>query len=99
MATGLTSTASFRGISEDQAQSRLKSEGYNELPQQDRRTPIRIFVEVMREPMLILLLASGAIYLLLGDTTDALILVALATMSVAITVTQESRTERILEAL
>lgn len=99
MATGLTSTASFRGISEDQAQSRLKSEGYNELPQQDRRTPIRIFVEVMREPMLILLLASGAIYLLLGDTTDALILVALATMSVAITVIQESRTERILEAL
>ena len=99
MPANLSASGPIQGISEELAQNRLKSEGYNELPQPDRRTPLRIVIEVIREPMLMLLLASGIIYMLLGDTIDALILVALATMSVAITVVQESRTERVLEAL
>ena len=99
MTANLSASGPIQGISEELAQNRLKSEGYNELPQPDRRTPLRIVIEVIREPMLMLLLASGIIYMLLGDTIDALILVALATMSVAITVVQESRTERVLEAL
>ena len=99
MPANLSASGPIQGISEELAQNRLKSEGYNELPQPDRRTPLRIVIEVIREPMLMLLLASGIIYMFLGDTTDALILVALATMSVVITVVQESRTERVLEAL
>ena len=53
----------------------------------------------MREPMLALLLGGGVIYLALGDLKEALILLAFATMSVFITVVQETRTERVLEAL
>jgi len=56
-------------------------------------------LEVLREPMLALLLAGGVIYLLLGDRGEALILLAFASMSVVITVIQETRTERVLEAL
>ena len=89
----------FRGLSEADAQARLKAEGYNELPRPDRRTPFRIVVEVLREPMLALLLGGGVIYLALGDLKEALILLAFATMSVVITVVQETRTERVLEAL
>ena len=99
MPANLSASGPIQGISEELAQNRLKSEGYSELPQPDRRTPLRIVIEVIREPMLMLVLASGIIYMFLGDTTDALILVALATMSVAITVVQESRTEQVLEAL
>ena len=87
------------GLSEAEAQARLKAEGYNELPQSNRRTAFRIVLEVLREPMLALLLGSGAIYLVLGDLKDALILLAFALMAVAITVIQETRTERVLEAL
>lgn len=90
---------SFHGLSEGDAQVRLKTEGPNELPRPDRRTPLRIILEVLREPMLALLLGGGAIYLLLGDLKEALILLAFATMSVVITVVQEYRTERVLEAL
>ena len=79
--------------------ARLKAEGYNELPRPDRRTPLRIILEVMREPMLALLLGGGVIYLVLGDLKEALILLAFATLSVVITVVQETRTERVLEAL
>ena len=88
-----------RGLSQAEARARLGSEGYNELPRPDRRTPFRIVIEVLREPMLALLLGGGAIYLVLGDLKEALILLVFATMSVLITVVQEARTERVLEAL
>ncbi len=90
---------SFTGLSETAAQARLKAEGYNELPRPDRRTPLRIVFEVLREPMLALLLAAGGVYLVLGDRNEAVILIAFATLSVVITVVQESRTESVLEAL
>ncbi len=86
-------------MSEGEAQARLKSEGYNELPRADRRTPFRIVLEVMREPMLALLLGGGAVYLALGDLREALVLLAFAMVSIVITVVQETRTERVLEAL
>ena len=93
------SIAPLTGLSESEAQARLKSEGYNELPRGDRRTAFRIVLEVMREPMLALLLGGGVIYLALGDLQEALILLAFALVSIVITVVQETRTERVLEAL
>jgi magnesium-transporting ATPase (P-type) len=93
------SFAPIRGLSEADVQARLRTEGYNELPRPDRRKQLRIVLEVLREPMLALLLGGGAIYLVLGDLKEALILLAFATMSVVITVVQETRTERVLEAL
>jgi Ca2+-transporting ATPase len=99
MPDDVSSAISIRGLSETNAQERLKAEGPNELPQPDRRTPLRIIFEVMREPMLALLLGGGVIYLVLGDLKEALILLIFATLSVVITVVQETRTERVLEAL
>ena len=89
----------FSGLSEADAAARLQTDGHNELPQPDRRTPFRIAIEVLREPMLALLLVGGIVYLALGDLKEAIILVAFATMSIVITVVQETRTERVLEAL
>jgi len=89
----------FQGIAEEEAARRLKAEGYNELPRHEHRTALAIVLEVLREPMLALLLAGGVIYFLLGDREEALILLAFASMSVIITVIQETRTERVLEAL
>jgi Ca2+-transporting ATPase len=87
------------GLSAAEAQARLQRDGLNELPRQARRTPFRIALEVIREPMLALLIAGGVIYLFLGDLSEAIILMVLALFSVVITVVQEARTERVLEAL
>ncbi|TIP46149.1 MAG: ATPase, partial [Mesorhizobium sp.] len=89
----------LRGLSETEAQARLLAEGPNELPRPSRRTPFRIALEVIREPMLALLLGGGLVYLLLGNLEEALILLAFGTMSIGITIIQETRTERVLEAL
>jgi P-type Ca2+ transporter type 2C len=99
MSESNASTILLPGLSEVEAQARLVAEGFNELPTTGRRTPLRIALEVMREPMLGLLLGGGAVYLLLGDLQEALILLVFATLSVGITIVQEARTERVLEAL
>ncbi|MDB5571187.1 MAG: family hydrolase [Hyphomicrobiales bacterium] len=91
--------AAPKGLTTQEAQARLRAEGPNELPRSERRTALRIVGEVVREPMLALLLGGGLIYLLIGDLKEALILMAFATLSVVITVVQETRTERVLEAL
>jgi Ca2+-transporting ATPase len=87
------------GLTDVQAQARLHEEGHNELPRSGRRRASTIVADVVREPILALLLGAGAIYLALGDRNEALILLAFALLSVVITVVQEARTERALEAL
>jgi P-type Ca2+ transporter type 2C len=89
----------YAGLTNEEAARRRGVEGPNTLPQANRRTALRIVGEVLREPMLALLLAGGIAYLLLGDLAEALILLAFAMFSVVITVVQEARTERVLEAL
>ena len=88
-----------QGLASAEVASRQTAEGFNELPRTARRTPLRIILEVLREPMLALLLVGGGIYLLLGSLEEALILLAFALFSVFITVIQETRTERVLDAL
>ena len=96
---GANSTQGPLGLSEDDAQMRLKQDGYNELPRAGQRSAFAIVRDVLKEPMLALLLGGGVIYLLIGSLSEALTLLVFATLSVLITVVQEARTERVLDAL
>jgi Ca2+-transporting ATPase len=89
----------LNGLSEDGAAARLLQEGPNELPAQKKRNLLAIAFEVAREPMFLMLVAAGTVYLLLGEPTDALMLLGFVFVVMAITITQERRTERALEAL
>jgi Ca2+-transporting ATPase len=93
------SSQSRQGLSKSEAASRLAKDGPNALLKAKRRSPVQITLNVLREPMLALLLAGGVVYMLLGDLEEALILLAFACMSVGITIVQEARTEKVLEAL
>ena len=57
----------IKGLSETEASERLKEEGYNELPSAKSRSVLAIALEVMKEPMFLLLVACGVLYLILGD--------------------------------
>ncbi|MEO8007196.1 MAG: cation-translocating P-type ATPase [Betaproteobacteria bacterium] len=87
------------GLTEAEAQSRLAQHGPNELPTAKRRDALRIALEVVREPMLLLLVAGGTIYLAVGDLHEALILLVSVFVVMGITIYQERKTERALEAL
>ncbi|HOH28466.1 MAG TPA: cation-transporting P-type ATPase, partial [Candidatus Hydrogenedentes bacterium] len=63
-----------RGLSEEEAERRLASEGPNELPGTAQRGIVAIALEVLREPMFLMLVACGILYLFLGEPTDATML-------------------------
>ena len=87
------------GLSATIAAQRLTADGYNELPITKKRGFLRILIEIIKQPMFALLIGGGVVYLLLGDLVEALFLLVFACLSVAITIVQESRSEKVLEAL
>jgi P-type Ca2+ transporter type 2C len=87
------------GLGEAEAGTRRLAEGANELPSQRERSLWRIALEVAREPMFLLLVSAGVLYLLTGALGDALMLLGFVFVVMGITVVQERRTEHALEAL
>jgi len=87
------------GLSENEASEILKEQGYNELPSQKKQSLFSILLNVLKEPMLLLLLGAGLIYLFLGEVKDALILLTFVFVVMGITFNQELKTERALEVL
>src|SRR6185295_19682832 len=88
-----------RALSNREAAARLTRDGYNELPSAKPKSPLRIAWEVLREPMFLLLIAASAIYFVLGDLREALVLLASVVVVTGITFYQEHKSERALEAL
>jgi magnesium-transporting ATPase (P-type) len=91
--------SSIQGLSDDEARQRLQAEGYNELPSSQKRSVIAIAINVVREPMFLLLVACGTLYLILGDIQEAVMLLGFVVVVMGITLYQERKTERALEAL
>jgi P-type Ca2+ transporter type 2C len=91
--------ALLTGLTEMQAQERLSEDGFNELPASKKRRAWHFLWNVVREPMFLLLLACGSLYLLLGDLVEAFLLLGFVFVIMAITFYQEQKTERALEAL
>ncbi|GLH70613.1 ATPase [Geothrix rubra] len=89
----------FAGLAEEEARRRLEREGPNELPARGRRGILAIAWEVVREPMFLMLVAAGGLYLAMGEPRDALMLLGFVLVVMGITILQERRTEHALEAL
>lgn len=90
---------SLIGLSEAEVVQRRQQHGYNELPSSKGRSFLATAWDVVREPMFVLLLACGTIYLVLGDVQEALMLLGFVFVVLGITLYQERKTERALEAL
>ncbi len=87
------------GLSTQEAQERLRRHGRNALVSREGSSFWKTLGAVLTEPMLILLLACGTLYLLLGDRGEAGLLFTFVLLVVALTLWQERRTERAVAAL
>ncbi len=87
------------GLAPAEAGERLKTEGPNELPSGKKRGLPAIAFDVVREPMFLLLVFAGSLYAALGDLQEASMLLGFVFVVMGITVYQERKTERALEAL
>ena len=92
-------SSELQGLTEDEARQRLLRDGPNELPSEKNRGVLSIVFDVVREPMFLMLVAAGSLYFLAGEPSDALMLLGFVFVVMAITVIQERRTERALDAL
>ena len=98
-ATGTSEVGGAVGLTPEEAGRRLRLEGPNELPASKPRNLLAVAYGVLREPMFLLLVAGGAIYMLLGDLQEALLLLGFVFVIIGITVHQERKTENALKAL
>ena len=80
----LTNIGGVSGLSEKEP-----TEGFNEIPYAKKRSTISITLSVLREQMLFLLVASGIIYMVLGDVQEAPILLGFVFVIIGITLYQE----------
>ncbi len=87
------------GLTENEAAERLKRDGYNELPASAKNSFFRILADVLLEPMFIMLLVCGFLYILLGSVADALMLLGFVVVVIFITLYQEEKTQKALDAL
>lgn len=87
------------GLSTSEAVARLRVDGPNALPKPAGQGMLRIAWGVVKEPMFLLLIGAGSVYLVLGEPGDAALLFGFVCMVMGITIVQERRTERALEAL
>ncbi|MFA5981072.1 MAG: cation-translocating P-type ATPase [Pseudomonas sp.] len=89
----------LEGLCEAQVQQRLAQDGPNELPASRRRSALRLMCDVAFEPMFLLLVACGALYMVLGDVQEALMLLGFVFVVMSISFVQQRRSERSLNAL
>ena len=87
------------GLSSVEAAQRLRSAGPNELPVKNEHGRLRLFLQLAREPVVLLLFAAGAIYLLIGDLHEALLLLAFVVLVMLIVLSRQRKTEHVLAAL
>lgn len=89
----------MNGLTAKQAEQRLVEFGFNELPSARPRNILWIAVEVVKEPMFLLLISCSLLYIILGDYREGIIMLGTVLVIIFITFFQYSKTERALAAL
>ncbi|HQT02966.1 MAG TPA: cation-translocating P-type ATPase [Thiotrichales bacterium] len=89
----------YQGLTQQQAELRLKQAGENVLPSHQPKGWVTLVFNVISEPLFLLLLVAGMLYLLLGSQSESVFLLGFLFLVIGVTLIQTSKTERALAAL
>jgi len=87
------------GLTSVQVAEKLVSEGLNMLPSSKPKNFFSIALGVVKEPMFVLLVACGTLYLVLGNLQEGIMLLCFVFVIMGIEFFQEKKTEKALDAL
>jgi Ca2+-transporting ATPase len=90
---------SLNGLSQNEANKRLEKYGKNELKEEKKDHPIKIFLMQFVEILIILLLIAALAAYLIGDTIDAVVILIVVILNAIIGFVQEYRAEKAIEKL
>lgn len=92
-------TSISRGLTNEEAQMRLKQEGFNEL-KEEKKTPLILkFLRQFNDVLIYVLLVSGIISLVLKETADAIIIFVVVLVNGIVGFIQEEKASKAIEAL
>ncbi len=87
------------GLTASEAKERITIHGYNELPSTKPKSVWLIALEVMKEPMFILLIICAVLYMVIGDFREGSLMLSAVLVIIFITFYQHQKTEKALDAL
>ena len=92
-------TSAKPGLTSTEAAARLAADGPNSLADGGRRTTLSILVAQVASPLVLILIAASLVSLVVGDSVNAAIIMAIVVMSAALGFVQEARSEAAVAAL
>ena len=87
------------GVRSQEIDARRAQYGANEFEEEKKESVFSMFLDQLRDPMIIILLAGAFISAFLRELVDAGIIVAVIALNALIGVMQQYRSEKALEAL
>ncbi len=88
-----------KGLASAQAEQLLEKIGPNQLKEGKKRTVWHMLFDQFKDVLIIILLASAVIAVLLGEVTDAIVIGIIVILNALLSVVQENRAEKSLDAL
>lgn len=90
---------SSQGLSSEEVNQRLQKYGPNQLEERGLRNPWMVLLSQFTDVMVIVLLIATAISFVIGETTDAIMILIIVILNALLGFSQEYRAERAMEAL
>ncbi len=94
-----TLNSSINGLSSSEAQKRLSKYGKNELVEEKKAGPLRIFLEQFKEILILILIIAAIAAYYVGDTIDAVVILVVVVINAVVGFIQEYRAEKAMEKL
>ena len=93
------SSDKITGLSKEEAKLRLEKNSLNKLESKKPKTIISIFFDQLKDAMIYILIAAAIISSIMGEYSDAIIILIVILINAVIGVVQESKAEKALAAL
>lgn len=91
--------AHLKGLTDEEVHLSLKQYGYNKVTSYHEDTWITIIIDILKEPMLLLLITITILYMVIGDYGNAAFMFAAIVAVSSISLYQDSRSKKALKAL
>jgi len=90
---------SKKGLSNVEAQKKLKQYNLNEIARKDKKSGLSILIEQFTDPLVIVLLMAAIIAIFLNEKTDAAIIITIVLINAILGFIQEFKAEKTVRAL
>ncbi|KST86961.1 Calcium-transporting ATPase [Lactococcus lactis subsp. lactis] len=89
----------FEGLSPEEVENRQAKDGFNELKEKKKTSTWELFIDTLKDPMVIILLLVAFVQLFLGEFVESLVIFIVLMINSVVAVVQTKRAESSLDAL